>query len=36
MRFLRDELRMSLAEIADLAGGTETPDGPAVPVRDHT
>ncbi|MFF6834390.1 hypothetical protein ACFY84_21325 [Streptomyces sp. NPDC012438] len=35
VRFLHDELHMSLAEIAGLAGGTETPDGPKVPARDH-
>ncbi|GHF77478.1 hypothetical protein GCM10017667_00960 [Streptomyces filamentosus] len=36
VRFPHDEPHMSLAEIASLAGGTETPDGPTVPVRDHT
>jgi hypothetical protein len=35
VRFLHDELGMSLGEIAALAGEAQTPDGPAVPVRDH-
>ncbi|MFE0698831.1 hypothetical protein [Streptomyces sp. NPDC058872] len=34
VRFLHDELHMSLAEIAGLAGGAGTPEGPAVPVGD--
>jgi hypothetical protein len=35
VRFLHDELGMSLQEIATLAGDAQTPDGPAAPVRDH-
>ncbi|WP_435058223.1 hypothetical protein [Streptomyces sp. bgisy060] len=35
VRFLHDELRMSLAEIAGLAGEAETPEGPAVPAGDQ-
>lgn len=36
VRFLHDELGMSLGEIAALAGDAQTPDSPAAPVRDHT
>ncbi|MER7518755.1 hypothetical protein [Streptomyces sp. NPDC126499] len=35
VRFLHDELRMSLEEIAGPAGEAPTPDGPAARVRDH-
>ncbi|MET9800327.1 hypothetical protein [Streptomyces sp. NPDC006368] len=35
VRFLHDELGMSLGEIAALAGDPQTPDGTAAPVRDH-
>ncbi|QLH20074.1 hypothetical protein [Streptomyces sp. Rer75] len=35
VRFLHDELGMSLGEIAALADDAQTPDGPAAPVRDH-
>ncbi|GGS53235.1 hypothetical protein AB0E75_31060 [Streptomyces griseoviridis] len=35
VRFLHDELHMSLEEIAALAGDARTPDDPTLPVRDH-
>ncbi|HWU05330.1 MAG TPA: hypothetical protein VN520_02820 [Streptomyces sp.] len=35
VRFLHDELRMPLGEIAALAGNAQAPGGPTAPVRDH-